>query len=428
MIRITSIAALSGLLFVPMVVPNCSESPEAVQRPEKIVSLRQVVYDQETYRRLADLWKKYNDEYPSEDAYANWMYAARYAGESNYESLLKKGVSEYPANPTLLYLESMLHHGSNSAEGLALLERATRLDPSYTDPWFALVDYYMEQGEKEKTNVALRKLLESGVVQDEVMDFSYNMFACLEPNALLVTNGDNDTYPGWILTRVVGYRPDVRVVNRSLLNTDWYPFVLMKEGVPNFVTQDEMNSLGQSVEEQLNAVRAGRAPAPPSALQSDSLLARILKTATRVGRPVYVAATVERTGLVEQLVNSGRELGLVTLVTPPAEPDRVQLRRTLDAWLKEFRTNGMDDWGVRYASPTQAGRMLMINYATCLHAMMDRILTEAPDFRPALFRWYQEHAMPLIPGKHLDELNRMWCRSQDIREIRDWCRKLNYTN
>jgi tetratricopeptide (TPR) repeat protein len=78
-------------------------------------------------------------------------------------------------------------------------------------------------------------------------DVAYNLLQSCANDAVLFTNGDNDTFPLWYLQEVEGVRQDVRVACLSLVNTNWYTYQL-KHDEPHGAKKIDMSLTDEEID------------------------------------------------------------------------------------------------------------------------------------------------------------------------------------
>jgi tetratricopeptide (TPR) repeat protein len=218
-------------------------------------------------------------------------------------------------------------------------------------------------------------------------DYAYNMLEPLDQDAILFTNGDNDTFPLWYLQDVEGVRKDVRVVNLSLLNTGWYIKQLRDEEprVPISFTDAQIDRLMPIRD------RTGRI-----VLVKDFAVQNILAT-NKWKRPVFMAVTVaDQMDLQTRLIMEGLNF---RVVPDEAKGTRVNVEKTLKNLYEVYRYDGLlDESGAYMEKPykDENTRNLIQNYCAAhtyaAHSLMrDNRLPEALrefEAAKAISPWY----------------------------------------
>ncbi len=144
----------------------------------------------------------------------------------------KYGYSEYPDKPQLprevrerdyFFIASYALWGLWVAIGLATLmewvgEALAQREPNAERRWLLSTPVLLFS----LIPLVGNRLTASRAGETLARDFAVDMLQSVEPYGVLVTAGDNDTFPLWYAQEVEGVRKDVTVLNLSLGNTDWY--------------------------------------------------------------------------------------------------------------------------------------------------------------------------------------------------------------
>ncbi|MEM6628889.1 MAG: DUF2723 domain-containing protein [Bacteroidota bacterium] len=256
-------------------------------------------------------------------------------------------------------------------------------------------------------------------------DSAYNLLNSLAPNAILFTNGDNDTFPLWYIQEVENVRPDVRVLCLSYVNTDWYidqMYQKLNESEPLPLTLKQSQYYGQKNQgwDQGSKERIRmRLPADISALKANSVITdreeqkvqspmvwdvptrgggsvRYLELKDRVvlnlveniskggwDRPIYFANTVSRSsylGLDKYLRLEGMAYRVTPVVDPlPADPYDFYVGGIEPALMEnniteKFRYRNLNNPKVYY---DENSRRTIINYQSIAYRLANYYYREA---------------------------------------------------
>jgi hypothetical protein len=194
---------------------------------QKVYRIVYVQKPNEWYQKQAVLWNKVLTHNPAdEEAWMNFYKATRYAHfkipnnndqfkQKRLDSIITEIGRHIPDTYAYYYLKAL-----NAKDFLEIniseLERAHERWPEYAEILYELITYYEITGEEKKVLQYSEELYNSEDIARGLLDYNANMLLSTRPDAIVFTNGDNDTYPAWLLQNTQKFRQDVTIINVHL--------------------------------------------------------------------------------------------------------------------------------------------------------------------------------------------------------------------
>ena len=207
-------------------------------------------------------------------------------------------------------------------------------------------------------------------------DYAYNILQSCDENGLVFTNGDNDTFTLWFLQEVEGLRKDVRVINLSLLNTNWYikqlkhqeprvPITLADETIDALTVQRWDDREVEIAGMTWTVPRAGTLGEDLGYLRVQDLMILHILEQNDWEKPVFFAVTVSSQNDVGLDGHMQLE-GMVWRVVQDPNPELMDLDRTRHNLWNVYQYRGIADPEVY---KDEQIRTLLRNYTVSFHQL-----------------------------------------------------------
>jgi len=237
-------------------------------------------------------------------------------------------------------------------------------------------------------------------------DFGQNYLMTLpdEGNPIILTNGDNDTFPLWYNHEVENFRTDTRVCNMEYLQTDWYidqmkrqaydspplPISLShedyKEGQLEYVPVDtDSLTIGDMTISLKNK----------QYLFKNELMVLEMLSQGNWSRPIYASISMGP-DILPFLRDHFVLEGLAYRIAPTADGPRVNVERLYDNVMHRFRYGGLSTKGIYVDEDV---KHLANTHQFIMGVLIDSLLRQG-DTRRALEvcrKWQQEMPQENVP-------------------------------
>ena len=196
----------------------CSTAP-----PTEFVSVMWEDHPPAYYTQRAEEWRAYtSNPCAEEDAWFHYYKFAQYANRFDHkeydldaivEEAAATGMSE--TGFTLPYLK--FANNKDPDTRYEQLLKAHKAEPENPAAYTGLIAHFELTWQRTKRDQLLTKLQELKPLPKGLLEYNYNQLESTEENAVLITNGDADTFPSWFLQAAYKHRPNVRIINWALL-------------------------------------------------------------------------------------------------------------------------------------------------------------------------------------------------------------------
>lgn len=257
-------------------------------KPQKVYSIVKERKELLWYKEQAQLWKAEIDKNDQNSEAWFYYYMAIHAqvfvcqGDSEEKDEILKLQTQiiedcYKAVPHSFEANFLMYKGyqgeANGDSNYKYLEKAYEINPYDTRTYVDFLTHYAIIHDQINYEIFCEKFYMANEIPAAVYNWAYNILSELDENAIVFTAGDNDTYSLWMLQVVKAYRPDVHVVNTSLLTINDYRDKLFdKIGLEPI----DVKLFGAKSQEEFD-------------INSDRVFEHIFKN--NKGIPVYVAST-----------------------------------------------------------------------------------------------------------------------------------------